>query len=168
VRYELLLQTADPGTPYAAERVKERFVARGLAFAEDGSAKWNLKAGVIEVRPLKEGGVVVATELRVPLSDKTDLMRELLSEASTVAEEAKVRLFDPQLTRGVSIKDDGAVSDQFFRTAKYAGEMLGVSEAIGASFAPPETGLKPGTKVLLGMVGVIVLLYFIAEHMFPK
>jgi len=165
VRYELLLQSLEPGTPYDWGRVLDRLRQRGLVFAEDGSAPWKLKSGEVEVRPLKEGGKIIATELRVPLLDKTDLMRELLAEASAVAEEAQVRLLDPQMSRAVSVKDDGAVADQYFRTAKYAGEMMGVTEALGASFEPPSTGLKPGTKVLLAIIGFCIILFLIADHM---
>jgi len=164
VRYELLLQAAEPGAPYAADRVKERLSSRGLTFAPDGSAVWRLKQGEVEVRPLNEGGQQVATELRVPLSDKTALMSELLTEATGVAEEAQVRLFDPQLSRGVSFRDEGAVTDQFHRSARYAGEMLGVSEALPASFAAEEPGLKAGTKVLLGVIALIALVLFLADR----
>lgn len=165
MRYELLLQSLEPGAPYDQGKVVDLLRQRGLVFAEDGSAPWKLKSGEVEVRPLKEGGQIIATELRVPLLDKTDLMRELLAAASTLAEEAKVRLFDPQLTRAVSEKEDGAVADQYFRTAKYAGEMMGVSEALGASFEPPSTGLKPGTKILLAIIGFCIILFLIADHL---
>jgi hypothetical protein len=164
VRYELLLQSSEPGAPYAEDRVRARLEARGLTFAADGAASWELKAGRADVRPLREGGLLIATEIGVPLTEKPDLMRQVLAEACAVAEEAQVRVLDPQLARAVSIKDDGAVSDQYLRTAKYAGEMLGVSEALGASFVPAQTGLKPGTKVVLVMAGLCVLLYFIATH----
>lgn len=149
---------------YAEDRVQAALEKRGVKFNPDGSASWRLKAGEVEVRPLVEGGKRIATEVRVPLLEKTDLMREALAESSSIAEEAQVRLMDPQLARPVSIKDDGAISDQYFKTAKYAGEMMGVSEALGASFEPPETGLKPGTKVMLGLGALCVLLYIIATH----
>ena len=52
--------------------------------------------------------------------------------------------------------------DQYFRTARYAGEYMGVSEAVIASYGAEEPGMKAGTKVLLGIaafIGVIIVLF---------
>ncbi len=164
MRYELLLQSAAPDTPYDARRVEALLLERG-ASPEEGGLVWRLPSGRVEVRPLRENGNQVATELRIPLADGVDLARELVSEGVALAAAANVALVDPQLCRAVVSPEDSAVIDQYVRTAKYAGEMVGISEAIGAG-EPAETGgIKPGTKVLLALVGFFFLLYLIADRL---
>ena len=150
---------------YDPSAVDAALAKRGAVAGADGAWTWTLKHGAVEVRPLREAGEVRATELRIPLSDKLDLVRELVVEASSVAEEARVKLYDPQLSRTIGPKDDGLVAEQYFATAKYAGEMVGLSEAVGASFAPPREGLKPGTKVLIGIIGGLIALYLLVERL---
>jgi hypothetical protein len=168
VTYDLLLQSLEPGAPYETAPVDALFDARKASppAPVGGGRRWQLKAGTVEVRPLIEGGKCIATEIKVPLSDKLELVREVVAEASQVATEAKVRLFDPQLSKALNPNDEGLVADQYLRTAKYAGEMMGVSEAIGASFSTPDAGtLKPGTKVVLGLVGFVIILYLIVSKL---
>jgi hypothetical protein len=166
VRYELLLQSLEVGAPYDPAPVEALLAARGLTDAPGGGKVWRLKAGEIEVRQLVEGGKLLATELRAPLSDKLDLIRELVVEGAALAAEAKVRLFDPQISKTLTASDEGLVADQYLRTAKYAGEMLGVSEAVNASFSGPDAGtLKPGTKVLLGLGAFLLVLYLLADNL---
>ncbi|MHB8878079.1 MAG: hypothetical protein ACYC8T_30650 [Myxococcaceae bacterium] len=163
MRYELLLQAKEPGAPYDPSPVDQALAARGVVQTPEG-LRWRLKAGEVEVRLLIEGGRSVATELRVPLSEKLDLVRELVVEGAAVAAQAGALLFDPQLTKGLSANDEGLVAEQFLRTAKYAGEMMGLPEAVGASYSGDDpTALKPGTKVLLGLVGLLVALYLLVD-----
>ena len=164
MRYELLLQPLEAGTHYDPEPVEALLTARGIHHRTDGSRMWRLKNGDVEVRRLAEGGVVVATELKVTLSDKTDLIGELVREAVVLAGEAGLRVVDPSLAKTLSEKDDGLVTDNYLRTARYAGEYMGVSEAVVASYGPAEeTGLKPGTKVLLGLIAFFFLLYLLVD-----
>ena len=151
VRYELLLQTGQAGVPVDLEKVDAALGRRELVTRPDGVKLWKLKSGEVEVRPLVEGGVPVATEVRVPLSDKLELIREAVVEGAALAAESELKLYDPQLSRTLCASDDGPVAEQFLRTAKYAGEMMGLPEAVYASFAPPEQGMKTGTKVILGI-----------------
>lgn len=166
MRYELLLQSGQAGSPYGLAKVEEALCARGVVAKPDGTRIWKLKAGEVEVRGIVEGGVAMGTELRVPLSDKLDLVREAVTQGAELAQEAGVKLYDPQLSRTLSANDDGLVADQFLRTAKYAGEMMGVPEAVYASFAPPEEGLKAGTKVLIGLIGLVVLVWVVVDRLF--
>ncbi len=164
MKYELLLQATAPGGAYDGARVEALLVERGATPKADGGLEWRLKSGPVEVLPLREGGRQVATELRLGLSDDLSLIRELVSEGVQVAAAGEVLLFDPQLCRAVASREDGGVAEQYLRTAKYAGEMMGVQEALGASYSPPPTpGLKPGTKVLLAIIGFFVLLYLVAD-----
>jgi hypothetical protein len=136
-----------------------------MTVRSDGERTWRLKNGVIDVAEVRDGGVVAATALRVVLTDRTDLVREVVTEAATVATLAEVRLVDPQLTKVVSALDANAVAEQYQRTAKYAGEMMGLSEAIGASYpAPTESaGFQPTTKFVLGVLAVFAFLYFLVS-----
>jgi hypothetical protein len=149
-----------PGTSFDSARVEALLEARGAALRPDGSRTWMLQHGAVELRPLREGGQWVATEVRVPLSDRTELIREAVAKAAELATEAEVRLFDPQLGRALSAHDDADVTDQYLRTARYAGEMLGLAEALPVSDGTDE-GFQPTTKVLLGIIGVFVLLYLL-------
>ncbi len=162
MRYELLLQ-AEAGVPYDPSRVDAALATRG-AVEKNGVRTWRLESVEVEVRPLVEGGRLIATELRLPLSAKLDGVRELVVEGCELAAEAGVKLFDPQLAKVLTPADEGLVSDQFLRNARWAGEYLGVSEAVDQSFAPVETGLKPGTKVMLGVIGFIVVLYLLVDR----
>ncbi|MBX5482309.1 MAG: hypothetical protein IRZ16_10810 [Myxococcaceae bacterium] len=168
MRYELLLQTSQAGLPYEVAKVDAALAARGVTDRGDGFRVWKLKAGEVEVRAVVEGGTTVATELRVPLSDKLDLIRELVQQGAALAEEAGARLYDPQLSRTLGAQDDGVVANSFLATARYAGEMMGVPEAVFASFGPPETGLKPGTKVALGLIGLVAVVWFVVDALFSR
>lgn len=165
MRYDLLLQSPDPhNVPYDSEKVAAALGKRTIV--EQGGAKLlRLKNGDVEVRPLVEGGKLIATELRVPLSDKLELIREAVVEGAAIANQAGVRLFDPQLSKSLTGAEDGLVADQFLRTARYAGEMAGVSEAIGASFQPVPEGMSLQAKMLIGIIVALVALYYLSEHL---
>lgn len=141
---------------------------KGALARPDGQRVWRLKGGDVEVGELREGGQLIATELRIPLSDRLDLAREVVEEGAALASEAGVRLVDPQLGRALSANDAAAVADQFLRTARYAGEMMGVSEAVAASYAPPPEGMPAGLKVLLVIGGGAFLLYLLVDAMLSK
>jgi hypothetical protein len=157
-----------PGAPYDSTGVDALLVEKGTTTRADGQRVWRLKSGDVEVGELREGGQLIATELRVPLSDKTDLVREVVEEAATLAVAAGVRLIDPQLGRPLTANDSGAVADQYLRTARYAGEMMGLTEAVAASYGPPPEGIPAGFKVLALVVGGLIVLYQLAEALLSK
>jgi hypothetical protein len=157
-----------PGTPYDSARVDALLEERGVTRRPDGMRVWRLKFGDVEVGELREGVQLVATEVRVPLSDKTDLVREAVEEAAALAAAAELRLIDPQLGRTLTANDSASVADQFLVTARYAGEMLGVSEAVAASYAPPPEGMSPGLKVVLGIGGLLIFLYLLMDALVSR
>ncbi|MFL5320356.1 MAG: hypothetical protein ACJ790_11920 [Myxococcaceae bacterium] len=165
MRYDLLIQSADPQVPFDAAAVEKVLATKTLTTLPDGTRRWSLKNGDVDVQPLKEGGVLIATQIRVPLSDRLELIREAVVESAYVASEAKARLFDPQLTRTLTTADEAVVADQYLRTAKYAGEMMGVSEAISASFEAPREGMSVGTKVVIGLIALGILVWFVTEKL---
>lgn len=164
MKYELLLQPLESTLPWEPERVEPLLQGRGVKPPDGaGAREWRLKSGYVDLKPLRDGTELRGLEIHVPFSDKTDLVREVTVEASALAKESGLRLLDPQLSRTVTAADAESVADQFLRTARYAGEMLGVSEAIDASFAPPEPGLGGGTKVILGIIGLVFLLILLLD-----
>ncbi|MFY0570340.1 hypothetical protein ACN28E_41850 [Archangium lansingense] len=162
MRYDLLLQSMVPGTPFDSDRVEALLEARGAKALPSGGRTWLLAHGSVELHPLREGGQWVATEVRVPLADRTELIREVVSKGAELAREAEVRFFDPQLGRELKVHDEGAVADQYERTARYAGEMLGLASAMPISTTESE-GFQPTTKFLLGAIGLFTLLYLLVN-----
>ncbi|QRO02504.1 hypothetical protein JRI60_13495 [Archangium violaceum] len=154
-----------PGTPFDSARVEALLEARGAKELPGGGRAWMLEHGLVEVHPLREGGQWVATEVRVPLSDRTDLIREVVSRVAELAREAEVRFFDPQLGQALTAHDDGTVADQFERTARYAGEMLGLASAMPISATSEREGFQPTTKFFLGVLGFFFLLYLLIDWM---
>lgn len=161
-----------PGTPYEVARVDALLAERRVAARPDGVRVWHLRNGDVEVGELREAGQVVATELRVPLSDRPDLMREVLGEAATLATAAGARLVDPQLGRALTATDEGPVVEQYMRTARYAGEVAGMAEAMGASSystaATESRGFQPSARFFLIAVGVFFVLYLVVDSLVAK
>ncbi|PTL77945.1 hypothetical protein [Vitiosangium sp. GDMCC 1.1324] len=162
MRYDLLLQSMVPGTPFDSDRVEALLETRGAKVQPGGGRAWLLENGSVEIHPLREGGQWVATEVRVPLMDRTELVREVVPKLAELAKEAGVRFFDPQLGRELSAHDDGMVADQYQRTAHYAGEMMGLASAMPISTTESE-GFQPTTKIVFGVIGFFTLLYLLVD-----
>ncbi len=167
VRYELLIQSKEPGQPWDPTTLDRMLHERGAFANPDGTRTWRMKAGDVEVRPLLESGKAVATELRLELSDKLELIRAVVLEGVPLAEAAGGRLVDPQLAKTLTVADEGLVADQFFRTAQYAGQYAGVSTAVLAGYGQVNTdeGMKPGTKVMLALIAFFAVLYFVSQRL---
>ena len=163
MRYELLLQSSVPGAPYQATRVHERLTARGVIVTPAGNAIWFMKSGTVELAPLLDGGRQVATEVRIPLTDKGELVREALGQAAEVASEADVRLYDPQLSKAVGASDVDDVLAQYWKTANYAAETLGEADAFLSANSTLAETQKKGWKIVLGVLAVLVLLYLLSD-----
>ncbi|MEN9798670.1 MAG: hypothetical protein RL653_2366 [Pseudomonadota bacterium] len=170
MRYELLLQSSVPGGPYDPEATRAVLLARGAA-EEGGGLSWSVQGERVEVRPLVEGGVVIATELRVPLGGGDQFVRDMVAEGLAVAQAAGCRLFDPQIMRPLTPADAGAVAEQYARTARYAGEMAGASDVLGSAgyAAPgyptssaPSGGMGGQAKVFLA-IAFLVALYLVVS-----
>ena len=153
-----------PGTPFDSARVEALLDARGAKALPSGGRTWLLENGTVEVHPLREGGQWVATEVRIPLEHRTELIREVVSKGAELAREAEVRFFDPQLGRELNAHDEGVVADQYERTARYAGEMLGLASAMPMP-TPEAEGFQPTTKFVLGAVAFFTLLYLLVDWM---
>ncbi len=159
-----------PGTPYEAARVDALLTQKGATARPDGVRRWSFKHGDVEIGELREGGQVVATELRIALSDRTDLVKEVLAEAVGLASEAGVRLMDPQLGRPLTSQDDAGVVEQYVRTARYAGEVAGFPDALGAGSSAMESsttakGFQLSGRFLLIAMGILLALYLVVDSL---
>ena len=163
MRYDLLLQSLVPGTPFDSDRVEALLEARGAKSHPSGGRAWQLDSGVVEFFPLREGGQWVATEVRIPLSDRTELVREALVRVGELAREAEVRFFDPQTGREISTREDGAVVEQYERTARYAADTMGVASAMSVEGGGESQGFQPTTKLAFGIMGFFGLLYLVMK-----
>lgn len=161
MNYDLLIQSMTPGVTYDPDPVEKAFEGKGAALQPDGSRRLRLKHGDVEVRRLVEAGAVVATEVRVPVSDRHDLVREAFIEVTAVAGALGLKVVDPQLARSVVLNDESAVADAFMRTADYAGRYSGVSAAVPQNFGQLEPALKPGTKLAIIIAAAIFILYML-------
>ena len=75
----------------------------------------------------------------------------------------KLKAVDPQLGNAVSLASTSAVVDEFLRMARYAGEYLGVTEALGATTIgqPYDEGLSMPAKLFFGILGLLALAYLV-------
>jgi hypothetical protein len=161
-----------PGEPYEAARVDALLAERRVTARPDGVRVWHLRNGDVEVGVLREGGQVVATELRVPLSERPDLMREVVGEAAALGTQAGARLVDPQLGRSLSANDDGPVVEQYLRTVRYAAGVGGVPEAMSAGsysgLAQERKGFQPSGRFFLIALAVFFVLYLVVDSLMGK
>ncbi|MDX2011823.1 MAG: hypothetical protein SFW67_16640 [Myxococcaceae bacterium] len=157
--YDLLLQPEPPGAAFARDVIEAVLRDRGAATRGDGALVWKLKAGDVTVLPLRESGAVTGLELKLPFSDRHELLNELLASAVDVARMNGLRVVDPQLGRTVSEVDGGAITDEYLRISRYAGAYFGLGDAIPMAMGPAsdDETLSPMAKVVL-----VVLVFGVA------
>ena len=162
--YDFLLQPVEVGAPLALEPVEAALTERGATRRGDGAWVWAFPRGEVVGLPVREGEQLVAFELKVPLKDTTDLVASVLQAAAALADALGLRLLDPQLNRAVKFDQEDAVGEAYLRSARYAGEYLGVSDALGATslVAPPPDSSGVGLRILLALLvfGVVLFLTF--------
>ncbi len=139
--YDLLLQPSTPGAPLDIDQLEAAVLAQGATRRGDGGLSWTVDRQELGVRRLLEGGVCRALEVRVPYHERTTALEAAFPLVVAAAEQAGVIVSDPQLNHAVRLDNLASVVDAFRRASRYAGEMMGVSEAVGASF-PPRTPLE--------------------------
>jgi len=162
MKYELIYQASEAGQPFDPAAVEQQLAARGAAQRPDGAWVWKLPPGEVELFRVLENGACVGVDLKVPLTEKTELVRAAVSEGALLAVAAGVRLVDPHLNKTLGPLDGELVADEYLRTARYAGEYLGVPEAVHASFdgsrqEASSSGLSG--KILLVFVVFVVAMY---------
>lgn len=159
--YDFLLQPQAHGGVLPLEQVEAALKDKGATQRPDGAWVWAFPRGDVVGLPLREGGQVIAFELKVPLKDTTELVAAVLRAAAELAEALGLRLLDPQLNRAVKFDAEDAVGDQYLDHARYAGEYLGVSDALGASTLAhrPDESPSPTLRILLALIVFAVVLF---------
>lgn len=152
--YDLVLQASAPGTALDVEPVQAAIRERGGITRGDGALVWRFPMGDVVTLPVKEAGVVTGLELKVPFSDRTELLAALMTAAVELARAQNLRLVDPHLARTVLDADTSAVTDEFLRIARYAGQYYGLGDALPMAATGPsaEEGMSPVTKGLLALL----------------
>jgi hypothetical protein len=159
MHYDFLIQSMTAGVEYDPAPAENAFDGKGAKLQPTGVRSLRLKGGDVEVMRLSEGGKILATEIRVPISDKPDLARETFVEVMDVASKLGLRVVDPQLARSVVLNDEAAIVSAFMRQANFAGNYSGVSAAVPANFGELEPGMKPGMKLAVVIGAVAFALY---------
>ncbi len=149
--YDLVLHPMTPNGALDVGPVQEAIRGRGGVARADGALLWRFPAGDVVTWPLKESEVVRGLELKVPFSERTELLTQVLSAAVELARALGLRLVDPQLQRTVLEADAGAITDEFLRIARYAGQYYGIGDALPMAMTPGEEGLSPVMKALLAL-----------------
>lgn len=150
--YDLLLQPP-VGAPFEPDPVQTRLKSLGATTRGDGALLWRFAAGEVVVLPFREALQVRGLELKVPFSERTDLLGEALSAVLELAKAEGLRVIDPQLGRTVLEGDLGAMADEFLRISRYAGQYHGLGDALPMLIGPSQDeGLSPATKGLLALL----------------
>jgi hypothetical protein len=158
--YDLLLQAKTPGEPLAREQAVAALAAAGATLDAEGRGAWRLPKGMVEVAPLLEGGALLGLEVKVPLSDRTELLEATVKALAEIVEHGPLRLVDPQRATEASVGSLGSMTDEFFRLARHAGEFSGVSEAVSlTSYAQPPETFSTTARVLGALLAFLVALY---------
>lgn len=158
--YDLLIQAKTPGKPFARELALGALAKAGATLDAEGRGAWRLPKGEVEVSPLTEGGACVGLEVKVPLSDRTDLLEAVVRALADVVEQGPVRAVDPQRSAEASVTGLASMTDEFFRLARHAGEYHGVSEAVGlTSYAQPPETFSTTSRLLGALLAFLVALY---------
>ncbi|NNC19405.1 hypothetical protein HRD49_44110 [Corallococcus exiguus] len=177
--YELVLQARTQGAPFDMARVDALLAARPGTDRSDGVREWDLGVGTVEVLPLRDGKRVVGAELRVPLVDGEELIREVLTEAAGLAHQAQLRLFDPQLGEVLTGSATERVVEQYLRTEHYRRTAKpmeitpGLAEAMDRaervqSLGLPSERMSLSSRLVLFAVGGFALLFFVMRFLMEK
>ncbi|WP_223636322.1 hypothetical protein [Corallococcus sp. EGB] len=159
-------------------RVDALLAARPGTTRPDGVREWDLGVGSIEVLPLRDGKQVVGAELRVPLVDGEDLIREALTEAAGLAHKAQLRLFDPQLGEVLTGSATERVVEQYLRTEHYRRTAKpmeltpGLEEAMDRAervdMGLPAERMSLGSRAVLFAVAGFAILFFVMRFLMAQ
>jgi hypothetical protein len=139
--YDLLLQPPTQGPAHDSAATLAAFVAKGATARADGHHVLTFGRTEVELRPVKEAGLVVATEVKLQLGRETAFIAPLLALVMEVARAQKLRVIDPSQSKELVETDGASLEESYRRTAEYAGEFLGVGDALGRMADPVPEGL---------------------------
>lgn len=183
MRYELVLRSEPvlqeganerPLSRIDLARFEEQLRARGGAPSSDGAdlssgagetASWQWQprgaSTPLRLKAVPPGDAANAIELELPLSEREASVSAVVEELVSLAQSAGLSLFDPQLGRSVGASEAPAVAEQFHRMRRYAGQMVGQTEALDAAFPTLEGSTVGGKLALLILGGGLLLLFLI-------
>lgn len=115
--------------------------------------------------PLREAGALLGLQVRVPFSDRTELLTQALAASVELAREKAFAVVDPQLGRTVLELDGASVSDSFLQISRYAGQYFGLGDALPMASSMTEAqddAMSPLTKGLwaLAVFGLALALAY--------
>jgi hypothetical protein len=162
--YDLLLQP-QAGAPFELERVEPSLA--DLPRRPDGAWLVTLSLAQVELSVLREAGQAVAMQLRVPLADRTDVLDAGIAWAVALAASLQLRVLDPQANTVVN-GPSATTTEEFLRQARYAGEFLGVSAALGATTLVNTPPTVSSTARVLGALVVFVIALYASFAFFTR
>lgn len=154
--YDLLLQPVSREAPFDPAPVQAALKTRGAIDRPDGALVWRFPVGEVVALVLREAGAVVGVELRVPFSDRTELLTQVLAASVDVAKELSLQLIDPQLGRTVVELDGASVSESFLRISRYAGQYYGLGDAFPMPLTSSVSDDDRLSPMLKGVLAVLV------------
>ena len=155
--YDLVLQPMAPGEAMDVAPLQGVIRERGGVTRPDGALLWKLDAGEVVTWPLKEAGQITGLEVKVPFSDRTELLSQAIRAAVEVAKSLGLRVIDPQLQRTIQDVDVTAVTEEYLRMARYAGQYYGIGDALPSGLSTPgEEGMSPVMKGVLALLVMAV------------
>ncbi len=162
--YDFIWQPILGGLAFDRSRFEAALPSLGAVKRADNTWVWKLSHGQTVITALNDAGSVVGFDVRVPLTETSDLVLETLEKGSAFATANTLQFVDPQLSRAVSQADGASVDESYLRVARYAGAYAGVSAAL---VTPEPTGLSPLTKIALAVIVFLAAMYFAYEMVSP-
>jgi len=167
--YDFIWQPILGGLAFDRGQFETALRSLGATQRDHRTWDWKLSKGETVITALNDAGAVVGFDVRVPLSDRPDLLLEVLEKASAFAAISTLQFVDPQLGRSVTERDGAAVEESYERVARYAGAYVGVPAATTAAWANAEqTGLTTPTKVALAVLVFLAAMYFAYQMVTPE
>jgi hypothetical protein len=151
--YDFVLQAPEAGSALDVAPIEAAIREKGGLTRGDGALVWRFPMGDVLTLPLREAGVVTGLELKVPFSDRTELLSATISAAVELARALNLRVVDPQLSRTILDVDAGAATDEYLRISRYAGQYFGLGDALPMAVeASQDEGLSPAVKGVLAFL----------------
>lgn len=158
--YDFVLQSRTPGDPAPLDQLVVALSGRGAQLDAKGQGTLKVDGGEATLQPVNENGVTIGIDVRVPFHERTELLDGVFKILVDVAEVSEARLLDPQRNETASHASFSAVTEEYLRMARYAGEYGGVSEALGLStmaMRPEEE--SNSARYLMAIAVFLVALY---------
>lgn len=164
--YELCLRRRTDGPELAAEPLAAELRAAGAVGAE-GALTFTAGGAQVPVKLAWNDGRLLGADLDVPFGAPESDFRAAVLLAAGLAAKLGTSVEDPQLGGELTPDRAEAAVESWRRASRYALDTAGrVEDPRNASvWAPPPTGLRPRTRLMLYALGALVAVYFIADFL---